>query len=194
MMDENLEESLKKLVEGQRQPINGMEIHFLKVLAGTSTPCTKQEREWLAWANDHQSQIKTGVTKNNNSKPLIKTTESSDRSIYIRCESCGMEESSFLMLKDANLILEKGNPSIKYVNHCLPKIECSICHSKNLSIFIKERKTQGGYVATVNSNGMVFHKSKCGWLVHVPLESAIIFNSRQEAIKLGFRPCSSCKP
>ena len=48
-MDENLEESLKKLVEGQRQPINGMEIHFLKVIKGMNSPCTAEEKQWYSW-------------------------------------------------------------------------------------------------------------------------------------------------
>jgi uncharacterized protein YifE (UPF0438 family) len=48
-MDENLEDSLKKLVEGHRLPQNGMEVHFLKVIKGMNSPCTAEEKQWYSW-------------------------------------------------------------------------------------------------------------------------------------------------
>lgn len=35
------------LATGQTPPANGMEIHFLKVIAGEALPCGPEERNWL---------------------------------------------------------------------------------------------------------------------------------------------------
>ncbi len=48
-MDQVLKDSLAKLIAGTRQPLNGMEIHFLKVIKGTNLPCTPEEKEWFKW-------------------------------------------------------------------------------------------------------------------------------------------------
>ncbi len=48
-MNDDEKESLKKLISGIREPNNGMEKHFLKVIKGDGRPCTKEEKEWLKW-------------------------------------------------------------------------------------------------------------------------------------------------
>ncbi|MGR5299369.1 hypothetical protein ACPV5U_28755 [Vibrio mediterranei] len=55
-------------------------------------------------------------------------------------------------------------------------------------------KSPHKYVTTMKSQDDVFHKSTCGWMKHVPMESEIIFRSRDDAIRRGFTPCKSCKP
>jgi hypothetical protein len=50
------------------------------------------------------------------------------------------------------------------------------------------------YVASNNSKDSKFHRSSCGWMKNVPLDREIKFKSRDDAIKTGFIPCSSCKP
>ena len=40
---------LKDLVNGNREPANGMEKHFLQVIKGDSRPCTAEEKECYAW-------------------------------------------------------------------------------------------------------------------------------------------------
>lgn len=57
----------------------------------------------------------------------------------------------------------------------------------------KERKQQK-YVATMKSTDNVFHKATCGWMKNVPMESEILFRSRDDAIRRGFTSCRSCKP
>lgn len=50
------------------------------------------------------------------------------------------------------------------------------------------------YLATINSNGTVFHRENCGWLSNVGASEAIVFSSRESAIIRGYNPCKSCKP
>ena len=40
---------LKDLVNGNREPANGMEKHFLKVVKGNGLACTPELKEWLKW-------------------------------------------------------------------------------------------------------------------------------------------------
>ena len=48
------------------------------------------------------------------------------------------------------------------------------------------------YVASKNSN--VFHKPDCRWAKKISSENLVGYNSREEAIKAGKRPCRWCKP
>ena len=75
-MDENLEESLKKLVEGLRPPQNGMEVHFLNVIKGKNSPCTPEEKQWYSWWQTYYSQPKHDVVS---VKPPIPTAEQAKR-------------------------------------------------------------------------------------------------------------------
>lgn len=76
MMDENLEESLKKLVEGQRPPQNGMEVHFLKVIKGMNSPCTAEEKQWYSWWQSYSNTQKHDVVSVN---PPMPTAEQAKR-------------------------------------------------------------------------------------------------------------------
>ena len=48
------------------------------------------------------------------------------------------------------------------------------------------------YVASRNSK--IFHRPDCGYVKRILPKNLIGFNSREEAIKSGRRPCKSCKP
>ena len=48
------------------------------------------------------------------------------------------------------------------------------------------------YVASKNSQ--VFHKPECRWAQRIKPENLVGYNSRQEAIDAGKRPCKQCKP
>lgn len=50
------------------------------------------------------------------------------------------------------------------------------------------------YVASNESAQSIFHRSTCGWMRNVPLNSVIQFSNREDAIKTGFKPCKSCRP
>lgn len=48
------------------------------------------------------------------------------------------------------------------------------------------------YVASKNSK--IFHKSDCSWAKRIKPGNLVGYNSRDEAIKAGKRPCKQCKP
>ena len=48
------------------------------------------------------------------------------------------------------------------------------------------------YVASKNSK--VFHKSDCRWAKNISPSNLISYRNREEAIKDGKKPCSTCKP
>jgi hypothetical protein len=48
------------------------------------------------------------------------------------------------------------------------------------------------YVASKNSK--VFHKPDCRWAQQISPKNLVGYNTRQEAIKAGKRPCKRCKP
>jgi len=56
----------------------------------------------------------------------------------------------------------------------------------------KSAVTKYGYVASDNSE--VFHKPECRWAKRIKPKNLVVYNSRDEAINAGKRPCKSCKP
>jgi len=65
---------------------------------------------------------------------------------------------------------------------------------KSLKDQFKSKTDNTIYVASNSSKDSKFHRSSCGWMNNVPLDSEIRFKSREDAIKTGFTPCASCKP
>jgi hypothetical protein len=52
--------------------------------------------------------------------------------------------------------------------------------------------TEYKYVASKNSR--VFHKPDCRWAKNISPKNLVSYNSREEAIEDGKKPCSTCKP
>ena len=48
-MNDDEKEILEELISGFREPNNGMEKHFLKVVKGNGLACTPELKEWLKW-------------------------------------------------------------------------------------------------------------------------------------------------
>ena len=48
------------------------------------------------------------------------------------------------------------------------------------------------YVASKGSS--VFHKPTCRWAQNISEENLVVYNSRQEAVQAGKRPCKTCNP
>lgn len=57
---------------------------------------------------------------------------------------------------------------------------------------IKPATAEYKYVASKNSK--VFHRPHCSWARRIKPENITGYNSRDEAIKAGRRPCKRCKP
>lgn len=45
-----------------------------------------------------------------------------------------------------------------------------------------------------NANSKIFHYADCKWVGKMSFENQILFNSRDEAINSGYRPCKKCSP
>ena len=56
----------------------------------------------------------------------------------------------------------------------------------------KQLAAQYRYVASKNSK--IFHKPQCRWVEKISPENLVGYNSRDEAINAGKRPCKQCKP
>ena len=56
----------------------------------------------------------------------------------------------------------------------------------------KSAVAEYGYVASKNSK--VFHKPECRWAKRIKPDNLVGYNSKDEAIKAGKRPCKQCKP
>ena len=48
------------------------------------------------------------------------------------------------------------------------------------------------YVASVHKEP--FHRISCRWAQKISPKNAVYYNTRQEAIRDGHRPCKVCKP
>lgn len=48
------------------------------------------------------------------------------------------------------------------------------------------------YVASINKEP--FHRISCRWAQKISPKNAVYYNTRQEAIQDGHRPCKVCKP
>jgi len=56
------------------------------------------------------------------------------------------------------------------------------------------KATEGPYKFVASKKSKVFHKPSCPWAKKINSENLIGYQSRQQAIKAGKRPCKLCKP
>jgi hypothetical protein len=70
--------------------------------------------------------------------------------------------------------------------------DISIAPKEHLKPVAKSTPAEYKYVASKNSS--VFHKLDCIWAKRIKPENLIGYNSRDEAINTGKRPCRQCKP
>jgi len=109
--------------------------------------------------------------------------------LFLLCDNCGRH------VRLDRLMSAKEIQSVSLVMRMLPSFKCSECGSKSIRIKEKPRaKPILQYAATEGTEDRVFHKSTCGWLKNTSLDREIRFSTREEAIKRGFRPCTSCRP
>jgi len=170
------------------------EIFEVEILSNTLTESHNPNSKQKQFATSEEKKVQE-LNNSINFRDIKKHT-----SIFLKCFKCNNEKSAFLHLRDTGKLDKSAKeiiPSLYHVKKMLPVLICSSCQSNLLFIILKDRyskTSQSSFVATSNSKGSVFHISKCSWLIHVPLQSAIVFTSRDEALKLGFRPCKSCRP
>ena len=72
--------------------------------------------------------------------------------------------------------------------------------ANDISIVLKEqakpiaKSTPAKYEYVASKNSQVFHKPGCRWAENISENNLVRYDSREEAIKAGKRPCKSCKP
>jgi hypothetical protein len=50
------------------------------------------------------------------------------------------------------------------------------------------------YAFIASRNGAVFHRPDCRWAQNITADNLVGYQSREEALRAGKRPCKSCKP
>ncbi|ERM90912.1 hypothetical protein O163_13335 [Caldanaerobacter subterraneus subsp. yonseiensis KB-1] len=90
-------------------------------------------------------------------------------------------------------------PNVKYVDYF--KTYQQEAREKNLGLWgleIDEEKSTtypGGtnyYIG--NKNSKIFYYPDCQWAKKIAPQNKVIFKSREEAVKAGYKPCKVCKP
>ena len=73
--------------------------------------------------------------------------------------------------------------------------------SETDSLTATEKQTQPGtksavaeYKFVASRSSRVFHTSDCRWAKRIKPENLVVYNSKDEAIKAGKRPCKVCNP
>ena len=72
--------------------------------------------------------------------------------------------------------------------------------ANDISIVLKEqakpvaKSKPAKYEYVASKNSQVFHKPGCRWAENISENNLVRYDSREEAIKAGKRPCKSCKP
>jgi micrococcal nuclease len=84
-----------------------------------------------------------------------------------------------------------GNPELTK-RYLALKSEWDRHRPEKTSIPVVIKRTRRKCVADKNSN--VFHRTGCKYIKDIDPKNLIEFNSRQEAIKSGRKPCKVCKP
>jgi hypothetical protein len=57
-----------------------------------------------------------------------------------------------------------------------------------------KRPWPAGYKFVASKNSNVFHRPDCSWAKRIKPENLVGYNSREEALKAGKRPCKRCNP
>ncbi|HEX7401753.1 MAG TPA: thermonuclease family protein [candidate division Zixibacteria bacterium] len=79
-------------------------------------------------------------------------------------------------------------------------------HKEELIAFQNEARAKGSgiwsipvspekyYVASRHSRGLVFHRPGCQWAKKIAKDNLIRFETKDQALDLGYSPCRTCKP
>lgn len=65
---------------------------------------------------------------------------------------------------------------------------------KKLGIWAIPVSPEKYYVASKHSHGLVFHRPGCQWAQKISDSNLMRFETRDQALDLGYSPCRTCKP
>jgi len=90
-------------------------------------------------------------------------------------------------------IYKATNPPGKQpLNAGINQIDSSTAPNKQIEK--NPNSTITGYKYVASSSSTVFHKPDCRWAGNISKENLVTYQSREEAIKAGKRPCKTCNP
>jgi len=120
------------------------------------------------------------------SKPVMRAVSERD----IRAEVTGV------VLEQAEAFIQAhaaANPPGKQPSESdTGRTDLATAPAKQTEPGAKSTAAEYQYVASKNSN--VFHKPDCRWAKKIKPENLVGYNSKDEAVKAGKRPCKWCRP
>jgi hypothetical protein len=117
-----------------------------------------------------------------------------DIALFLRCASCGRKISAFLAFRKAGLLEGPRRPTLSDIAAIAPRLKCSQCGAKSVTLESEQYKHSERYWATSESENRVFHRSACTWMRSVGVDSEINFTSRQAEVLRGYTSCRACRP
>jgi hypothetical protein len=117
-----------------------------------------------------------------------------DIALFLRCAACTHQVSAFLAFRNAELLVGPRRPTISEIEAIAPRLKCSQCGAKSVSLASSPYKDGERYWATAESENRIFHRSACSKMRSVGAGSEINFTSREAAVLRGYAPCRVCRP
>lgn len=149
--------------------------------------------------DDRLKVIKKAAIRNQSWATPVPSKITAKMVVRLLC-SCG--STQLLTSDDKKLLASKCRCAVNAltVNDVEDRIgwlTCRMCGAAISDIRVEERGTINSsrnfkYEALIESD--VFHKTGCGWLDNSEMSSVRGFDSREAAIRAGYRPCNSCRP
>jgi micrococcal nuclease len=84
------------------------------------------------------------------------------------------------------------SPNLKYKAHFVSLQKRA--REKKLGIWSIPVSPEKYYVATKDSRRFVFHRPDCKWANKIKSKNLLRFETRDQALDLGYSPCRDCKP
>ena len=117
-----------------------------------------------------------------------------DTALFLRCAACDHKVSAFLAFRNAGLLAGPRRPTVNEIEAIAPRLKCSQCGAKSVSLESEPCKDSERYWATSESENRIFHRSSCTSMRSVGAGSEINFTSREAAVRRGYTPCRACRP
>lgn len=120
--------------------------------------------------------------------------------IFIQCRNCGHEMVFHKKHREA-LAMRLGKAQSELtgrdVEAASAAFKCRECASRGVTVReVERRKPSIAYVAggRTETAEPIFHKDTCSWVGYVHKATIIEFESREAAVRSGYRPCRVCRP
>lgn len=187
-------------------------------LIGVDCPESRKNTKAYNDAEKSENDVETIVAMGELAKEFTKKHLKKDETVYLEFDVGENDKYgrilAYVWLNDTlmfnNLIIKEGYaqmmtipPNVKYQEEFLTAYKSARANEKGLwsPILIlpvkqqaedKEKITSEFYIG--NKKSKIFHNPKCSSVKRMRDENKVIFDSREEALNTGFRPCKRCNP